>query len=344
MRWLVQYALEWRIGVHRNHAVAIVQFACFEPLTTDTIRNVVRDYLLGNDAIRDKYGPMDEWDTHLVTSLRNLFHSKMLGSMYALVRTSTFSRISLDISRWDTSNVTNMNYTFFGCKFPLPDISQWDMSNVRTAKGMLRDTSFNSDVNHWNVSRLQDARWMFYGCMNFNQCLDDWDVSSLQRASFMFSHCRTFNQPLNQWDVRQLRDCDGMFSCCNVFNQPLDRWRLSSAQSMEFMFRSCFNMEQSLANWCIPTNVNVRSMFTWNGRMSHRHLHPKQEGVCPDTFAYNACSSGIDSSVFMSSAAEESETEDDLAARKLCQDMDPFWYRFIRKGDGFWYAAENANE
>ena len=49
------------------------------------------------------------------------------------------SLISLpDISKWDTSNVTDMKFMFFGCRslISLPDISKWNTSKVSNMKSM----------------------------------------------------------------------------------------------------------------------------------------------------------------------------------------------------------------
>ena len=43
-----------------------------------------------------------------------------------------------DISKWNTSNVTNMSYMFNWCTSlsSLPDISKWNTSNVTNINGM----------------------------------------------------------------------------------------------------------------------------------------------------------------------------------------------------------------
>ena len=39
--------------------------------------------------------------------------------------------LTLDVSNWDISNVTNMSYMFWGCSELLTlDVSNWDISNV----------------------------------------------------------------------------------------------------------------------------------------------------------------------------------------------------------------------
>ena len=52
------------------------------------------------------------------------------------------SLISLpDISKWDTSKVTNMRGMYSGCYSltSLPDISKWDISNVNNMGGLLEE-------------------------------------------------------------------------------------------------------------------------------------------------------------------------------------------------------------
>ena len=44
-----------------------------------------------------------------------------------------------DISKWDVSNVTDMNYIFTNCKSFNQDISNWDVSNVKS-----KDKMFNN--------------------------------------------------------------------------------------------------------------------------------------------------------------------------------------------------------
>jgi surface protein len=47
------------------------------------------------------------------------------------------SIIELDLSGWDTSNVTDMSYMFlYSSKLKELDISGWDTSNVKNMKSM----------------------------------------------------------------------------------------------------------------------------------------------------------------------------------------------------------------
>ena len=46
-----------------------------------------------------------------------------------------------DISKWNTSNVTNMSLMFYNCKslLSLPDLAQWDIRKVEDMKSMFNN-------------------------------------------------------------------------------------------------------------------------------------------------------------------------------------------------------------
>jgi surface protein len=55
------------------------------------------------------------------------------------------SEFNDDISKWNVSNVTDMNMMFFGTLFN-GDISGWNVSSVTNISGMFRNTSFNRNI------------------------------------------------------------------------------------------------------------------------------------------------------------------------------------------------------
>ena len=64
------------------------------------------------------YLDVSKWDTSKVTNMFFMF-------------TNCNKLTSLDVSKWDTSKVTNMFFMFFGCSsLTKLDLSKWDVSNV----------------------------------------------------------------------------------------------------------------------------------------------------------------------------------------------------------------------
>ena len=55
-----------------------------------------------------------------------------------------------NISKWDTSKVTDMSYMFRESSFN-QDISKWDVSNVEEMNYMFCNSKFNQDISNWTM-------------------------------------------------------------------------------------------------------------------------------------------------------------------------------------------------
>ena len=79
-----------------------------------------------------------------------------------------------DISKWDVSNVTNMQAMFSDTDFN-GDISKWDVSNVTNMHCMFTDSKFNGNISGWNVGKVRRIEWMFKDTP-FNRNLENWNM------------------------------------------------------------------------------------------------------------------------------------------------------------------------
>ena len=123
-----------------------------------------------------------------------------------------------DISDWDVSNVTNMEYMFYRCKYSGKngDISDWDVSHVTNMRCMFGDSNFNGDISNWDVSNVTDMNLMFYHCESFNQDISLWDVSNVIKMEAMFYGCESFNQDISSWNVSNVELFRYIFSKCPI--------------------------------------------------------------------------------------------------------------------------------
>jgi surface protein len=83
--------------------------------TNADIQQSVNEWCDDPTKAEAKYGHISEWNTSLVTNMKNLFEFK--------------SDFNDDISKWDVSSVTSMESMFSNTLFD-GDISAWNVSSV----------------------------------------------------------------------------------------------------------------------------------------------------------------------------------------------------------------------
>ena len=91
-----------------------------------------------------------------------------------------------DISKWDTSKVTDMRTMFWSAREFNQDISKWDVSKVEDMSYMFSySPSFNADISHWDVSKVKLMESMFSGASSFKQklCGKAWVYSKAKKES-----------------------------------------------------------------------------------------------------------------------------------------------------------------
>ncbi|AQU77711.1 BspA family leucine-rich repeat surface protein [Mycoplasma capricolum subsp. capripneumoniae] len=108
--------------------------------------------------------------------------------------------------KWNTSNITDMNGTFYG--------SKW-----------INDES----IREWNTSNVTDMEGMFAYAKEFNQDLSKWDVSNVRNFKKMFEGTEKYNnndQPLKWGDkLKNANNMENMFYN-SKFDHNLGDWKL----------------------------------------------------------------------------------------------------------------------
>ena len=130
----------------------------YYPKDRDELIECIKDKIK-KEGFGTKENPLNlnDIDTSKVTDISYLF-DLFDGELRDLVKNGYF-----DISDWDVSNVTNMEYMFYGSNFN-GDISYWDVSNVTNMKAMFYGSDFNGDISRWDVSNVEDMNYIFVMC------------------------------------------------------------------------------------------------------------------------------------------------------------------------------------
>ena len=140
----------------------------------------------------------------------NWIDTSAITDMGSLFEDSAFNG---DISKWNVSNVVNMNYMFMGASKFNGDISKWDVSKVEDMYAMFERSGFDGDISKWDVSNVVNMSYMFWGA-KFNGDISEWDVSNVTNMTAMFRKALNFNGDLSKWDVRSLKAGYNMFAEC----------------------------------------------------------------------------------------------------------------------------------
>lgn len=138
------------------------------------------------------------------------------------------SCINLDdkgFENWDVSNVVNFDKMFDGCTSFNCDISRWNTSSATSMEFMFRNnTNFNININtnksgdtiFWDVANLINAKGTLAGCTSFDQSLYSWNISKIQNMeSFLndvsLSMCN-YVKMLRSWSLLSFQNTNISFS------------------------------------------------------------------------------------------------------------------------------------
>ena len=166
------------------------------------------------------------------------------------------------LNRWDVSNVTDMDGLF-----RMSDCSAKEIKEQFKING----SSFNAFLNDWNVSKVKNMYYMFWGASAFNQDIGSWNVSNVKDMSAMFYDAHAFNQDITSWNVSGVTAMGNMFNGALTFNQKIGSWKVSSVTNMNNMFANTSLFNQDIGGWDVSNVINMASMFA-NAKVFNQNI------------------------------------------------------------------------
>ena len=176
------------------------------------------------------------------------------------------SLTSLDVSKFDTSKVTDMNNMFYGCNaLTTIDVSKWNTSKVTDMGAMFDGCSALTtlDVSKFDTSNVTDMSNMFDGCNALTTLnVSNWDTSNVTDMGSMFVNCNALTTlNVSNWDTSNVTDMGYMFEHCNALTTlDVSNWNTSNVTVMNNMFEYCESLTTlDVSKW---NTSNVTSMFS----------------------------------------------------------------------------------
>lgn len=184
------------------------------------------------------------FDTSNVTDM-----SYMFGTCYGLK--------SLDLSPLDTSNVEDMSYMFIATKLTELDLSGFDFGKVKNITSLFSISTLTNIIlpDDINTPNLTNMSYMFNNSANLtsevvNSVLSKFNVTNVTNMSRMFANCTGLVEPidLTTLETSELTSISYMFNgCSNITNVIFsDKFKTDKVTTMSNMFNGCTNIGEEL--------------------------------------------------------------------------------------------------
>ena len=101
--------------------------------------------------------------------------------------------INLDLSSFNTQNVTDMSYMFENSSIKSLNLSSFNTQNVTNMAGMFYNCSKLKSLNlsSFNTQKVNNMSHMFYNCSNLNSLnLSSFNTQKVSQMFLMFSECK----------------------------------------------------------------------------------------------------------------------------------------------------------
>ena len=131
-----------------------------------------------------------------------------------------FNIISLDLSSFNTKNVTNMFSMFYECSnLTNIDFSLFNTQNVTNMVGMFGQCKnlLNIDLSSFNTQNVTNMYGMFVGCFNLSNInLSSFNTQNVNNISIMFSQCYKLSYiDLSSFNTQNIISMDWLFFECS---------------------------------------------------------------------------------------------------------------------------------
>jgi len=170
------------------------------------------------------------------------------------------SLISLNLSNFNTYNVTNMSYMFYGCSSLISlNLSNFNTDNVTNMSYMFyKCTSLISlNLSNFNTDNVTNMSYMFYKCTSLISLnLSNFNTDNVRYLNDMFYNCYSLTSlNLSNFNTYNVNDMRNMFyNCYSLISLNLSNFNIDYVRYLNGMFYNCYSLTSlNLSNF----NVNV---------------------------------------------------------------------------------------
>ena len=199
---------------------------------------------------------LSNFDTSQVTYMQSMFFGMS-------------NLTSLNLSNFDTSNVTSMAAMFNGMSnLTSLNLSNFDTSNVTKMSFMFSEMSSLTTLNlsNFDTSNVTNMQYMFRDMSSLTSLnLSSFNTSNVTDMNNMFKHVSSLTTlDLSSFDTSNVTDMNAMFttSMSNLTTLNLSSFKTSKVMRMDYMFHGMSNLTTlNLSNFDTSNVTNMYAMF-----------------------------------------------------------------------------------
>ena len=273
----------------------------FESVVMENEINVPANAIDSWDASEESDGEVIAWYTDIDNDNRYELYIGQEGGVKANIDSSYlffyFPNLELiDLTNFDTTNVTNMSYMFMNAggasqTFSIVGLDDFDTSSVINMENMFCTVGSNAttwnigNLNGWNTSKVINMGYMFQNAGNHATTwsigdLSTWNTSNVTNMSYMFyysgANSTDYHLDLSNWNTSKVISMQSMFGFSGRYSTTwnvgdLTNWNTSSVTNMSSMFRAVGYDTATwsvgnIGNWDVSKVTDMSYMFDGAGR------------------------------------------------------------------------------
>lgn len=219
---------------------------------------------------------VSQWDTSKIINFDKMFSNcKAVSSLEindwnmtsgcSLNDMFSYSGITdIDLSKWDTSNISDLSNLFFNCtKLKQIDLHTWNTKSVSTCYWLFRGCSSLEFINidGWNTCNVYDMDRMFGECSKLITIkgLNKLNTSNVQFMRLMFiSDTSLKSLDLSSFDTQNCIDTRQMFrDCYNLKSIYVsDTFVMTKVYNSTQMFLNCISLIGGAGTTFVPSFID----------------------------------------------------------------------------------------
>ena len=209
------------------------------------------------------FNPTDKTAYYYAETEKVYLNNDSRGTFYLADNLTT-----LDLSNFDTSQVTDMSYMFYWMsRLTALDVSNFDTSKATNMNKMFSRTDklITLDLSNFDTSQVTDMSYMFDDADNLTTLdLSNFDTSKVTNMDHMFSN--TYNLTtldLSNFNTSKVTNMDSMFFTSGLTSLNLSSFNTSKVTNMDRMFSNTYNLTTlDLSNFDTSKVTNMDHMFS----------------------------------------------------------------------------------